>query len=113
MIIFSGCSNQKPYLKFSTSACDSNNTDIYSEPYAGILNQQWADDSTLIVDGYVKTYCGGADIYGDFSVEGNKLILKYDIKIGDAITSCNCYHKVRYSISNLEKKDYSISIVKK
>ncbi len=112
VVFISGCINQNPNLKFSTGQCDSD-IDPYSEPRAGILNEEWNDDSTLIVEGYVKTLCGGAKIYGDYSVDGNNLILKYEIKTGNEVTNCNCPHKVIYEISNLEKKDYSISITSK
>jgi hypothetical protein len=100
----------KPNLKFSTSQCNSD-IDPYSKPKKGILSQNWKNNKTLIIEGYVKTYCGGAEIDGDYNLEGNNLILKYKIKTGDAVTSCICAHKLIYEISNLKHKDYSISII--
>jgi hypothetical protein len=99
-----------PNLKFSTGACGSE-INPYSPPREGILSQTWKTQNTLVVEGFVKTYCGGATITGDYILTGTNLILKYKIKTGDAVTSCMCPHKVIYEISNLAKKDYSISII--
>lgn len=99
-----------PNLNFSTGLCDSN-IDPDSQPIAGILSQTWKNQNTLVVEGYVKTVCGGATITGDFTLEGNNLTLKYNIKTGDSVTMCNCPHKLIYEISDIENKDYSVSIV--
>jgi hypothetical protein len=98
-----------PSLKFSRGQCDID-IDPYSEPKAGILSQEWRNSDTLIVEGYVKTYCGGADIYGDHTIGGKNIILKYKIEPGDVLTPCLCSHKIIYEISNLRKKDYSVSL---
>ena len=100
-----GCNYQKN-LKFSTGKCNQG-----INPYnttEGLFNHTWVSDNTLVVEGYVNTFCGGAIIKGSYLIEGNDLILEYDIKITGAITLCNCPHKVIYEISELEKKDYNI-----
>lgn len=96
-------------LGFSIGKCDSY-IDPYSLPKEGILNQSWKNQDTLVVETYVKTYCGGATITGDYNVNRNNLILKYKIKLGDAVIKCFCTHKVTYEIPDLENKDYDISI---
>lgn len=98
----------KPELNFSTGACDEK-IDPYSKPVAGILSQEWKDN-VLIVKTYLKTYCGGANITSDFNIEGSNLILNYNIKTEGPVTSCLCPHMLIYEISNLEHKDYTISI---
>ena len=68
----------------------------------------------MSVETYVKYPCGGASFSGEFAIEGNKLILKYDTIVppGEPVTTCNCAHKIVYTISNLKKKDYEVSIVR-
>lgn len=109
-IFFTKPSGSSPTLNFSTEKCNLE-LDPYSFPHEGILKTVWENQNTLVVEGYVKTFCGGANIEGSFSLEGNNLILKYKIKTEGAVTKCNCAHKVIYKIANLEKKDYSISLV--
>jgi len=102
----------KPVLRFSAEGCRDFNIDPYSPPHDGILNKTWTNGNTLIVEAYVKTFCGGATITGDYTLEGNNLILKYRVKAEGPVTMCNCVHKVVYEISNLEKRNYSISIIR-
>ena len=109
LVILAGCSSS-PVLNFSTGQCNSS-IDPYSKPVEGILDKTWTNQNTMVVNGFVKTYCGGANISGDYSIEGSSLTLKYKIKTAEAVTSCICAHKLIYEISNLEKKDYSVSIV--
>jgi hypothetical protein len=108
ILLTSGC-KPAPTLTFSTGECNAN-IDPYTQPSAGILNQTWVSSDTLLVEGYVKTYCGGATIMGDYQVSGDDLILKYTIEAKGPVTSCNCTHKVEYRISGLVVKEFSISI---
>jgi len=102
----------KPVLRFSVERCSDLNINPYSPPHEGILNKTWMDGSTLVVEAYVKTFCGGATITGDYALEGDNLILKYRVKAEGPVTRCNCVHKVVYEISNLERRNYSISIIR-
>ena len=99
-------------LKFSTERCDSSQSYKNSGGH-GIINQEWKDNQTLVVNGYVQTYCGGVKFLGDYSIDGNNLILEYKRLVGNIITECVCPYKLIYEISNLEKKDYSVSLVGK
>lgn len=110
-VFYTNFSRPSPSLKFYTEGCGGLKIDPYSPPREGILNKSWKDEDTLVIEGYVKTFCGGATIIGDYVLEGDNLILKYDIEVEGPVTMCNCVHKVIYEISNLEKKDYSISII--
>jgi hypothetical protein len=109
LLVFSGCTS-RPELKFSTAACDQN-IDPYSKPAAGMLDEKWNDDVTFVAEGFVKTYCGGADITGSYMLQGNDLILKYRIATGEAVTSCLCAHKVIYEFTNLQRNDYDVTLV--
>lgn len=103
--------DKTPNLEFSIGEeCDSSE-EAYLPPVSGISSQKWTDYSTLVVKGFVKTFCGGAEITGNFSIDGNDLILKYGISIGNPVTSCICIHQVTYKISNLEHNDYSVSLI--
>lgn len=97
-------------LEFSTGVCDSS-IDPYSKPNAGIINQKWLAKNTLLVEGFLKTFCGGVKIKGNHEVKDEKLILTYKIETGEAVTSCLCAHKIIYQISNLARKNYQISLV--
>jgi hypothetical protein len=96
-------------LTFSTGECNSN-IDLYTQSSPGILNHNWVSSDTLLVEGFVKTFCGGATVKGDYQASGDDLILKYTIEAKEPVTSCNCTHKVEYRISGLVVKEFSISI---
>ena len=100
----------RPKLEFSGEGCDSN-IDPYTSPHEGILSQEWSAPDTLVVKGYVKTYCGGAEIIGDYRLDGDHLTLLYHIKVKGAVTACNCTHRIVYHISGLEQRPYSISLI--
>jgi len=111
LCLLAGCAKTGPALNFWTEEC---NDDInpYSQPSAGILNKTWEQENIFVADGYVKTFCGGAEILPDYLIEGDNLTLKYKLVIGDTVTSCMCAHKVIYEFSNLEHKEYVVSIIR-
>ena len=97
-------------LEFSTGQCDSS-VDPYSQPDAEVISQKWLNEGTLLVEGYLKTFCDGAEIRGSHEVKGNNLILKYKIEISGPVTECNCTHKLIYKILKLERENYQISLI--
>ena len=101
-----GCT---PGLRFSAEGC-ATGMDGYSPPTAGISNSTWVSQDTLVIEGFVKTFCSGAAITGDYRMNGNDLILVYNVKAGPIVTTCNCARRVVYRISNLPRQNYSISI---
>ena len=106
LAILVGCT---PGLRFSAEGC-ATGMDGYGPPTAGVLNSIWVSQDTLVVEGLVKTFCGGATITGDYRVRGNDLVLVYSVKPGLVVTTCNCARKVVYRISNLPCQNYLISI---
>ncbi len=102
----------RPVLDFSTGAC-TRDLDGYSPPEAGIFETAWEDDDTFRVDGFVKTYCGGAEISGDYVLSGNTITLLYNITITGPITRCLCAHGVRYRITGLPKSEYRVVMEKR
>ncbi len=107
-LAFSGCKNQN--LEFSISA-GVEGMDPYSAPGEGILGSEWVASDTLQVTAYVKTFCGGVTITGDYSVEGDNLVLTYHLDTPGAVTSCKGVFLLIYKISHLPQQDYSITIV--
>jgi len=80
-------------------------------PRQGIVDYNWIDDNTLFIETYITTFCGGATITdGSYELDENNLILKYRIVTGDAVTTCVSPRAVIYEISDIEKKDYDITI---
>lgn len=109
LLVFAGCISQ-PQMKFSTAPCDQN-IDPYSKPAAGMLDERWNDDGAFVAEAFVKTYCGGANITGSYTLQGNDLVLKYRITTGEAVTSCLCAHKLIYEFTDLQRKDYDVTLV--
>ena len=87
--------------------------DPYSPPEAGIQETLWEDESTLRVNGYIKTYCGGAEISGDYAVEGATITLLYTITTPGPVTSCLCTRGVRYRITGFPRGEYRIAMEKR
>lgn len=114
LLAATGCieESERPVLEFSTGAC-TDDQDAYTPPEAGILETIWEDDYTLRVDGYVKTYCGGAEISGDFFVRGNSVALFYTITTPGPVTRCLCTRGVRYRITGLHRGEYTIDLEKR
>eukprot|EP00771_Trimastix_marina_P001348 gnl/Trimastix_PCT/2414.p1 GENE.gnl/Trimastix_PCT/2414~~gnl/Trimastix_PCT/2414.p1 ORF type:complete len:133 (+),score=12.81 gnl/Trimastix_PCT/2414:84-482(+) len=101
-------------MEFSVTQCSS---DIppYEPPTHAILGTQWTQDSTFVVDAYVKTYCGGAQISGDSVVqeEEGRIILHYQIHLDEAISRCICAKQVQYRFIGLEPREYQVSFAEK
>ncbi len=103
-----GCST-RPGLAFSVEGCTSA-VNAYTAPSEGILNSSWASQDVLVVEGYLKTFCSGAIISGDYRSAEDNLFLTYSVTTIGPVTTCNCAHKVSYRISGLEHRQYSIFI---
>jgi hypothetical protein len=114
LVILGGCVQQaaQPVLEFSTGAC-TRDIDAYSPPEAGITGTAWANDYTFQADGFVKTYCGGAEITGDYALNGKTLTLFYTITTPGPVTSCLCARGVRYRITDLPYGEYRVVMEKR
>ncbi|MFH1258107.1 MAG: hypothetical protein ABIG96_01640 [Candidatus Micrarchaeota archaeon] len=105
---------RNPNLVFSTSRCVNFNEESptdYLILNQSNLNVSWKNQTTLVIEGIIVTHCGGDKITGDYSVDGNEITLKSKVEMGAIVTGCICPHKVTYELLNLEKKDYSISVI--
>lgn len=117
----SGCQQGSQNLKFSVSEC-SKDANPYSGSSVGVLSQKWEGDNTLVVGTFIKAICPEDKISGNYEVNGENLSLKYRIEretsgfyasavsLSQANEKCSCSQKLRYEISDLEKKQYIISI---
>jgi len=82
----------------------------YGRPYEEIQRIEWVSDTSLRIEGYVRAPCGGVRIRGAFDIDGDDLILEYKVRTGRAVTECGCAHAVVYEFTNLELREYAISI---
>jgi hypothetical protein len=112
-LALSGCivEEARPVLDFSTGAC-TRDLDPYTPPEAGVLETIWEDETTLRVNGFLKTYCGGAEISGDYTLEGDTLTLLYTITTPGPVTSCLCPRGVRYRILGIPRGEYQVVMEK-
>ncbi|HVN66644.1 MAG TPA: hypothetical protein VMT31_08535 [Methanomicrobiales archaeon] len=114
LLVLAGCLQQaaQPILEFSTGAC-TQNIEPYIPPEAGILEMIWENETTLRIDGFVKTFCGGAEISGDYAFREDNITLFYTITTPGPVTSCLCAHGVRYRIKGLPKGEYRVVMEKR
>jgi hypothetical protein len=98
----------KPVLEFVAGGCDQA-MDPYTEPWQGISGQSWANN-VLTVSAFLKTLCEGITFSGDYQLNGNNLALSVSLSHGVIEGECYCARKLTYKISNIENKNYSISI---
>jgi hypothetical protein len=113
-LAIAGCVGEgaQPVLEFSTGAC-TGKEDAYTPPEAGITGTAWANDYTFQADGFVKTYCGGAEITGDYALDGRNLVLFYTITTPGPVTRCLCTRGVRYRFTDLPYGEYRVRMEKK
>jgi hypothetical protein len=111
LLTLAGCFQavEKPVLEFSTGEC-TRDMDPYTPPEAGVLETIWEDGNTLQVNGFVKTYCGGAEISGDYAIDGDDITLFYTITTPGPVTSCLCTRGVSYRIAGLPRGEYRIAL---
>jgi hypothetical protein len=114
LLVSAGCVQEveQPVLEFSTGAC-SRDLDPYTPPEAGILESIWEDEITLRVNCFLKTYCGGAEISGDYALRGDIITLSYTISTAGPVTSCLCTRGVRYRIMGIPRGEYRIVMEKR
>jgi hypothetical protein len=98
-------------LDFMVNQCDEAISG-YSDDQLGVKEVVWQDDNTLKISAYVGTYCGGEDlVYPNYSINSSDLVLKYKRTISSSVTQCVCAREIVYKISNLPKKDYTVSLM--
>jgi len=95
-------------LKFSAALCDP---EIIAdkEGIRGIINSTWINNNTIVITAYTHSTCGGCSLHGDYEIQRKNLILKTNEICGEIVTDCICPKIITYEISNLNKRDYSIS----
>lgn len=99
-----------PVLEFTAGGCDQS-IDPYTEPYEAITGKSWAANAFL-VSAYVKTLCDGINISGNYALSGSNLALKINMTHSGPQGECYCARKLTYKISNLEQRDYQVSIIR-
>ncbi len=99
----------KVSMNFSVDENSCAGMNPYTPPKYGILSSRW-EGNTLVVEGFVKTFCGGVVITGDYSLQGNNLKLYFRTRAPGPVTTCNCAHGIRYEFTGLEHKEYYITL---
>ena len=114
ILVLAGCigAADRPVLEFSSTACNQE-IEPYTPPEAGILETIWENETTLRVNGFIKTYCGGAEISGDYQIWGDSLTLLYNVTTPGPVTSCLCTRGMRYRIMGLRRAGYGIALEKR
>lgn len=60
----------------------------------------------------MRAPCGGVRIRGDYDIDGDHLLLRYEVWRGRAVIECGCAHAVVYEFKNLERNEYTMSIIR-
>jgi|GEM_PF-7119596 len=110
MLLISGClQTPLPSLNFTTAPGDQG-LDEYSEPQAAVTGQKWIDRKMFYIKEDVKTWCAGGRITGNFTIDRNNLNLLYSVIPNAPVPSYLCSHNVTNTLTNLEYRNYKISL---
>lgn len=105
-------------LSFETKAC-SQSMNVsqmrVSQERAGTLTQTWVDSTTLRIEGEASANCGVKIKTGRHQLSGKQIKLFYTpeacgVPGGPNCTRCNCNHPVTYTLRNLPRDDYSVTL---
>ena len=97
-------------LRVGVTECDD--LSKYEGKYDRVLYASWLNDSVLRVETAVQSNCIYYVRNPAYEVNGNYLTLSYELYNDNPkmLASCDCAHIIVYEISELEKKNYQISI---
>ena len=101
---------RSPRLDFTFDRCGAG-VEPYGRPYEGIERIEWVSETTLRVEGFVRAPGGGVSIRGEYNLDGDNLILRYEVRRGRTVTTSGCAHAVVYELVGMERREYTISIV--
>ena len=105
-----GC-NQNPVPLIALSAKEMISfTDEYNNITLNIPKGVWLNENVLRVEGHVLFNCAEGATNGSFEIKNSEIKLIYDVEsyIGCGISAdCTCPKKLRYTFSNLPKKEYT------
>lgn len=120
---FSASSHSDEKFSFSVGECVKD-VNPHSGSTSGIIGQKFDENGKLVINGFIKGICSGDSISGDLDVEEDSILLFYSIrrsKTSDLYANglmskeqyrreCSCSQRVQYTIQNIEKKQYTVSI---
>jgi hypothetical protein len=69
----------------------------------------WINSFTYQITAHVIINCCNTFKNGDFEMQGDKLVLKFD-NVGSDACNCVCGHDLIYNFTGLEEKEYEIEI---
>lgn len=97
-------------LQFSAGLCELGRD--FDDSMLGIKESSWLKDGSLQVKVYVLLNCAEQVLSGNFSIEDDKIILKYSQSNCELCTLCTCPHELVYRFSGLRKNDYKYEVQK-
>ena len=113
--LFAGCTtttnsqSQGNVFSFIVTDCmNSSSQDAYQKSPV-IISKQWQGD-TLVVKAEVNSYCNGSVLSGNYSIDGNNIILSYKDTPSATVTRCLCRKELTYNVG-IPQGDYLISLV--
>lgn len=115
ILLSAGCVSQSqqpegpPSLEFDSGPCDQS-VSPYDSSALGVKETVWTGPKELEVKAYVSINCAEKIDGGNFTVEGNVIVLTYSAPHCTICTTCNCAHLLTYRISNLPRITYQFSI---
>jgi hypothetical protein len=101
--------NKNKNFEFSAGECN-NSLAAHDKAQQGIREINWLNDTTIQINAVVSINCANKIKGGDYNQDGNDLALKYKTSWSYFMASCMCAHELNYKISNIERKDYNITI---
>lgn len=79
----------------------------YFDPY--IKDSKWKGDKVYFIEIIYPSNCGYDYLFADYKIDDEKLLLK-NTPVGNFMSCGYCRSKLKYTIRNIEKKDYEIII---
>jgi len=85
--------------------------DTNTNPKYGVVSTEWIDNNTIFIKAMTNENCGTSDFKGSYSIGGDKIGLRYKPTLKKwQMTNCFCSFQLEYTIYNLNKIDYLITL---
>ncbi len=111
IVFFFGCYGPEPAgeleMQFESSGCKKNFNANKT------IEQKWLDEATLQIKVFVSLNCADKIIEGDLDIKGNKMVLSLLESDNYPKLKCTCLQEAKYTIHNLQKRDYEIELYRK
>lgn len=106
--------SRSPSLNFRADKCSLLKSERYIKQ-ARLRRKDWTAKGALVVEALVPVNCAYMIGEGDYRAAGSVLTLKYatyNPRKDKMAQACLCGHRVRYEITGLPKRDYTVEFRK-